>query len=654
METDKLIALLQHGVAMHRNGRTVEAAAAYAEALRISPGNPDALNLLGVAKSALGLASEAAALIRQAIAASPSTAAYHVNLGKTLADSGDLDGATTAYQQASRLAPDSAFVAYNLGVTLGDTGRRQDAVAALKRATELDPVFAAAWFALGTTHRDAENIPAAIEAYRHVLALEPRHTRAAFNLANALRDAGNIEAAKAAYDQVISLDPANAGAHVNLANLVLAAGKIGEALQGYRRALDIDPSHAVAHSNLIFALDHDTQATVAEQQAERTRWFERHGRGLTMPAPAGRSREPSRRLRLGYVGDFRPHSASRCFGPILRAHDRDRFDVVCYSTSRSERDVLPELRAIASSWHHVTALGDEALAERIRADGIDILVDLCGHAEGNRLLAFLRKPAPIQVTAWGHATGTGIPSIDYFMADPVAVPTSERALFAETIWDLPCVIVCDPPKGLPPPIRRPIPGSSSVTFGCLNRASKISPQVWTAWARILTAIPDARLLLKDWQFNLPEQRDRVSAHLHERGVPLERLILLGGTSHQEHLAAYNSIDIALDPFPLGGGISTTEALWMGVPVVACRGRTVAGRMSASVLTALGLSDWIAEDEEQYVGLAIRRAGDPAGLIRLSAELRQRMAGAPVGNASLYTRAVETAYREMWRRWCANP
>ncbi len=653
MDADKLIAILQRGVAMHRDGKTVEAAAAYAEALRISPGNPDALNLLGVAKGALGLASEAAALIRQAIAASPSNAAYYVNLGKALADGGDLDGATAAYQQAAQLAPENPLVAYNLGVTLKEAGSLGDAVSALRRATELDRGFVEAWFALGTTCRANEDVAAAIEAYRHLLSLEPRHTRAAFNLANALRDAGNVDAAIVTYNQVIALDPANAGAHVNLANLLLAAGRIGDALTEYRRALTIDPTLAIAHSNLIFALDHDATATVTEQQAERTRWFERHGRGLAMSVSAECSREPSRRLRLGYVGDFRPHSASRCFGPILRAHDRNQFDVVCYSTSRSERDILPELRAAASTWHHVTPLSDETLAERIRADEVDILIDLCGHAEGNRLVTFARKPAPIQVTAWGHATGTGLSTMDYFLADPVAVPQSERTLFAESIWDLPCAIVCDPPDRLPPLVPRPV-GYSQLTFGCLNRASKISSQVWATWARILGAIPGSRLLLKDWQFNLPEQRDRASAYLRQFGVSPERLTLLGGTTHQEHLSAYNMIDIALDPFPLGGGISTAEALWMGVPVVACRGKTVAGRMSASVLTALGLSDWIAEDKEQYVILALRRARDTAGLARLSAELRQRLAAAPVGSAALYTRAVEAAYREMWRRWCANP
>ena len=364
--------------------------------------------------------------------------------------------------------------------------------------------------------------------------------------------------------------------------------------------------------------------------------------------------DPERRLRIGYVSaDFRRHSAYSVFGPVLEHHDHENFEVVCYSGVKREDDITRRVREAADRWHPVLRLSDAALAEQIRAERIDILVDLSGHTEGNRLLVFARKPAPVQVTAWGHATGTGVDAIDYFFADPVLVPLTERALFAEEVFDLPCFLCYAPPQYLPEINALPALAGAPFTFGCINRVEKISAPVMALWARILEAVPHSRLLLKPVDLDDPEVRQRLLERLQAAGVGPERVRLMGFTAHGEHLKIYHEVDLGLDAFPQNGGVSTAEALWMGVPVVALNGETLNGRNSASILSTLDMPEWIARSEEEYVRIALAAARDPGGLAQTRSTLRARVAGSVFGDASRYTRAVERAYRSIWRRWCAG-
>jgi len=335
----------------------------------------------------------------------------------------------------------------------------------------------------------------------------------------------------------------------------------------------------------------------------------------------------------------------------LRNHDHAAFEVVCYSGVASGDAVTREIISRTDEWRPIHALSDEAVAAQIRADRIDILVDLSGHTAGNRLLVFARKPAPVQVTAWGHATGTGLPAMDYLFSDPVVVPEAVRPLFAEAIYDLPCFIPYQPFTEAPP-ISEPLANSRGfVTFGCLNRLSKVSPATFRLWAHILHAVSGSRLLLKDRALDDPAQHARVHDALAQHDIGPGRIELRGASSWGQHLATFNEVDIALDPFPQNGGISTWEALWMGVPVVAKLGNSVPSRLSAAILAGIGLADWVADGEDEYLALAIRKSSDIATLARLRKELRVCIMASAAGNPRSYTRAVEDAYRTMWRRWC---
>jgi predicted O-linked N-acetylglucosamine transferase (SPINDLY family) len=301
-------------------------------------------------------------------------------------------------------------------------------------------------------------------------------------------------------------------------------------------------------------------------------------------------------------------------------------------------------------WRQTTSLSDEAMDAQIRADGVDILIDLSGHTVGNRMLVFARKPAPIQVSGWGHGGGTGLPTVDYLFADPVAIPAAVRPYFAEEIYDLPCHIAFEAPSYTPPVVDLPALSRGSLTFGCLNRYPKVTPAVERLWARILLAVPSSRLLLKSGMFDDPKGRRKVLETFARLGIEEARLELRGSTSRRDHLAAFGHADITLDPFPQNGGISTLESLWMGAPVVAKLGNALGSRASGAILHALGLQDWVAQDDEEYLAVAVRKAADIRALARFRTDIRSRIMASPAGNPDLYTLAVESAYRTMWRRW----
>jgi len=280
-------------------------------------------------------------------------------------------------------------------------------------------------------------------------------------------------------------------------------------------------------------------------------------------------------------------------------------------------------------------------------------VDLSGHSAGNRLLVFARKPAPIQITGWGYGSSTGMRAMDVFFTDAVLVPPEDKRYFTEEVRYQSSAWACYAIEPFPEVNALPALSDGVITFGSFNRLAKVSEQAYGAWAEVLLALPGSRLMLKTAELDDGVNRERVAGHFTQAGVASQRVIMLGKTPWNEHVQAYNRIDLALDPFPHGGGITTLEGLMMGVPVITLRWPTIAGRASASILTALGLSDWIAETPEAYVELAVRKASD----LRSLAALRGRLRGivtSVLGDQQAHVRSVEAEYRQLWQRWCASP
>jgi predicted O-linked N-acetylglucosamine transferase (SPINDLY family) len=337
---------------------------------------------------------------------------------------------------------------------------------------------------------------------------------------------------------------------------------------------------------------------------------------------------------------------------MLRDYDRGNFEVVCYSSS-CERDVVTEeCRSLVDRWVDASQLSDEELADRIQADGVDILVDLSGHSDGNRLGVFAAKPAPVQATGWGHGTGTGLSTMDYMFADKVTIPEAVRPLFAEKIYDLPCLITTEP---LPETHATPLPmlRNGYVTFGVFNRIEKISDRALAVWSRLLQAVPGSVIMIKHGALGDALVRDTLIARFVAEGVAEDRIRCLGPTSRLDHLAMFAEVDISLDPFPQNGGVSTWESLQAGVPVVAKLGAGCSSRAGGAIVKAVGLHDWVADDDEGYLAIAQAYAARPNELAALRAQLPDMVNSSEAGNCKIYVRRVEEAYRRFWRDYCAS-
>jgi protein O-GlcNAc transferase len=504
-------------------------------------------------------------------------------------------------------------------------------------------------------HHRAGRLQDALALYQQVLEGDPDHADALHLAGVVAAQLGDQSTAIGLIEEAISVNPGVADFHSNLGIALRGLGRLDEALASFRQALALNPRLVEAHSNLIFTLDLDPRADRAVRLAARREWDALHARPLAsriLPHP--NDPNPDRRLRVGYVSaDFYQHSVATAVWPIIAAHDRGAVEITCYAHVARPDEVTARFQAVADRWRPIFGMPDEEVAALVRQDQIDILVDLAGHTRAHQLLVFARKPAPVQVTAWGYATSTGLSTIDYFFADPVVVPPAARPYFAEEIFDLPCVLCFEPPAAAPEVAPPPALAGQPITFGCFNTPRKVSTETLELWGRLLEAMPQARLMLKYGGYEDPGTQARVRETLERCGIAAERVLLQGRTSHVEHLRAYGAVDVALDPLHHGGGVTTLEAAWMGVPTVTLLGEHISGRVSASILTALGLADWIAERPEEYVALAQRHAADVATLAALRSALRARMAASAICDNVAYCRAVEAAYRTIWRRWCAT-
>jgi predicted O-linked N-acetylglucosamine transferase (SPINDLY family) len=681
---------LARAQALHQRGFIADAQALCREILQKVPRHFDALHLLAIAEYQNGRYEEADRLLRLALSIEPRSVAALSNRGVVLHELKRFDEALACYDKAVAIKPDCAEALSNGANALAQLERFEQAVARYDQALAARPGYAEAYSNRANALYHLRRFEEALASCDKALAHKPRDADALSNRGNALVELGRSDEALASYDAALAIDPGLSTAWVGRGNVLLKLHRHGEALAAYQKALDakpdnlnamvqlahfheiegrideaiacydralaIKPDFADAISKRIFALDFAPRAGIEEQQAARKYWWRQIGAKLTEKSPFRHDNDPDpgRRIVVGYVSaDFRRHSAAVAFWPVLQNHDKTQFEIVCYSCSIAEDEKTAGFRRIADKWVDASQWSDQILADRVHADKIDILVDLSGHSAGNRLGTFARKPAPVQVTAWGHATGTGLPTVDYLFCDSVTMPQRDRHLFAEKLYDLPCIITTEPPPPGLRPAEPPVLSAGYVTFGAFNRVTKVSDDAVAVWARILERVPRSRLLMKDGALNEEALRavlrDRFAGH----GLAADRIDFLGYTPREQHLAAFANVDICLDPFPQNGGVSTWEALHMGVPVVAKLGDVPASRLSGAILSSLGMADWVAESTEEYVSIAATRASMPDALRTLRRALAATIAQSASGNGVLYTRAVEQGYRTMWEDYCRN-
>jgi protein O-GlcNAc transferase len=602
-----------------------------------------------------GRVAEAEHIARQALALDPRNVDCLYLLGVIAELSGQVQDALALFEHVLALEPGFAPAQASRAAALMVLGRPDESAASARQAIALDPQQIHGWYVLGNALGALGDWTGAEDAYRRALAIDPGFHEAGNNLGQALRRQGRLDDAIVVYDRARDQAPDAAYISYNMGVVIQMSGQPAKALPHYRRALELQPDHVEAHSNVLLAMNHlpdfSPQVLLDEHRAfdaQQTRRF--------MPAgPAwANTKAAERRLRIGYVsGDFRIHPVGSYLVGPLEQRDREAFEVYCYSASDQQDAVTARIAQASDHWRDISTMSDDQAAGMVRDDRIDILVDLSGHTDKNRPLLFARRPAPVQASWLGYPGTTGMSAIDYLVMDACALPPGADWV-VESVVRLPHGRFCySPPPYTPqvaPASARP---DGEVVFGSFNNLGKIGPDVVRLWARVLDAVPGSRLLLKWRTFDQPKVRERLSEAFAAAGVGPERLELRRDSPHAKMFGEYADMDIALDPFPFCGGLTSSEALWMGVPVVTLPLDRIASRQTLAFLHGLGLDDLAARSQDDYLRIAVALAADPGRRAELRQSLRPRMAAAPMNDPKAVARALDAAYRQMWRRWCAG-
>ena len=644
---------LHRAEADHLAGRWAEAEQGYRTVLARDPGNQAALHGLAIATCQAGKYEAAITLIEQALRATPNDSGMHNTLAVAFWKLGRQADAIASWRRTLALDPRLVAALVNLAIGLNARGESAEAAALYEQALAIEPDSVLALHNLAVFRLSEGRAPEAIALCERALTRQRDATTLA-TLGTALRREGRLTDALAAFDEAIRLDPARSLTYVGRASLVRSMRKPEEALALCRRAVALDRDSVRATDALLFTLLFVPDLEPSEYLAEHVRWDASHGLSWArLRVPHTNDPDPARPLRIGYVSpDFRDHAVAQFVEPLLAGHDRAEYTVIGYSSVVRPDDVTRRLAGLADAWRDIGTMGDDDVAALIRADRIDVLVDLACHTGGNRLPVFARKPAPVQISH--NVTPSGVSAMDYLIADAHLAPDLPPGVLAETIIRLPRFFTCyAPPVDAPPPARPPALSRGFVTFGSFNNLATVNDKVVALWAEVLRAVPGARLALKSASaVDRATYADIVAAFAtHGLGDRIDCLDRTAGRT--EHLAQYAQIDIALDPFPFNGHTTTCEALWMGVPVVTLAGRLFADRVGVSMLDAIELPELVATTPEEYVRLAVELASDVERLDTVRGVLRDHVARSSLCDAPGYLRTLETAYREAWRRWCAG-
>ncbi|BAC49716.1 blr4451 [Bradyrhizobium diazoefficiens USDA 110] len=683
---DHVDALHLLGMCAHDGRRLEEARELLERVIALDPRLHDAHNNLATVHFDLGNFEEARRCQERAIALKPNFVVALTNLGNTLMHLGQYEQALELHERAIKIKPDYADAFCNRGmveIVLGQIMRakesfdrallfqprhaeaivgssmvsmelrhHEEAAAKLATALAIKPGSPRILAQRGRLSYELQRLEPALADFEAALAISPKLELALRGKAQACLVMGKTAQAMAAATALIEQNPRS---EVGLALMGFSHSNQGEmdaAIEYLDRALAIRPDYGDAIRGKIFLQDYRAEADFALQQAVRRDWWDLIGSKLPRRTLPKRPLDPDKQIVVGYVAaEFRQHSAGLTLLPVLRHHDHANFKIICYYSWPGADEYTAMFKSLADVWVDAWDLSDDELADRIQADNVDILIDVSGHTTGNRLQVFARKPAPIQATGFGHATGTGMQTMDYVLADPVFIPPSVRHLFPEKIHDLPCLITMEPVSDLQPS-ELPMLRNGYVTFGVFNRIYKISDDAIRVWSRIMREVPGSKIVLKHGLLDDPLLRDSLIARFVAQGIAEENITCLGTTSRNDHLMAFDKIDISLDTFPQNGGISTWESLYKGVPVVAKLGIGASSRAGASIVAAVGLGDWVAEDDDGYVEIARKFASQPDYLAKLRAGLPAQIAASPAGNVEIYTRELEAGYRQFWRDYCA--
>ncbi len=626
-----------------RAGRMAEAETLCRQVLEGSPQDADAWHLLGLIALQSAQASVAVTLIERSLAIRPDVAAHYSNLGLALEQCGRSREAVAAHRRAIQLDPNSGIAHYNWGEFLQHVGMLDRAMEAYAAATRLHGTEAQSHSSLGAILARLGRLDDAVKEFRRALEIEPGNVLALRNLGTALTDMGLVDEAIEMCRRALESQ-----------RVEFECGNPGQGTKGYiARQREI---MAHLHSLILFRLPFSPKVTGRQILEESQEWNRLYAEPLREEGvPHENHRSLNRELRIGFVSaDFRTHVVGCNLLPLFEYRDQSKLEFFCYSDVTQRDAITREYEMYCDQWHtwrDIVGLSDEAVAEKIHADRIDILVELSMHTPGHRLLVFARKPAPIQVTYLGYCGTTGLDAIDFRLSDPYLDPEADdEGCYSERTVRLPRSYWCYRPFGDAPEVSAlPALANGHVTFGCLNHFAKVSPLALDLWLEILQAVPGSRLLLNA---PLGSCRERVVARANQVNVSADRIEFVEKQPWMEYMQTYGRIDIALDPFPFGGGITTCDTLWMGAPVVTLCGDTAVGGRGSSILSNAGFPEWIAHSATEYVTIARNLADSWAWLCTVRENLRDRMEASPLRDGPGFAREMGQLFRDFWRNWCA--
>jgi protein O-GlcNAc transferase len=692
MFSSPIDSLLRTAQQYHQAGKLREAEQTYRQVLQHQPNHPRALFMLGAISHQAGNIPAALDWLAKAEKADPTFAETSFLIGVVHHQRGELDATTVYYRKAVSLQSNHIRALNNLGRVLLDAGQITEGTELLRKVLALAPQHASAHSNLGDALRLTRDFDAAIAAYQRAIAIQPNLAEAHGNLGAALAEKGQPTQGIASLNRAISINPKLSSAHYNLAkalqetnqfdeairhcqlfielrpdyadghnllgSLLGISGKMPEAIESQRRAIALKPNQHGSASNLLLSFHYLQDVDPPAIFQAHLDWATRYANPLSPTiAPHPNDRDPNRKLRIGYISpNFNQHSVAYFLESVLAAHDRSAVEIFCYADLIRPDAVTTRFQALADHWREITGLSDAAVAEKIRNDSIDVLIDLAGHTADNRMIVFAMKPALVQFTWLGYPDTTGLSTIEYRITDTIADPPGRtETLHTEKLVRLEggCWAYT-PPADAPAVGPLPALANGFITFGSFNNLPKVTPKVIQTWANILMAAPDSRLLIKAMGLTGKAGQDYIRKQITRHGVDHARLDLLGWMPRtSSHLELYNRVDIALDPFPYNGTTTTVEAIWMGVPVVALAGQTHTSRVGVSMLTHVGLTDWIAGNPDEYVNLAKAKAADIVALSQLRNNLRWQLQSSQICDGSRLARQLESAYRAGWIHWLAS-
>ena len=613
----------------------------------------DALIAEGNKAENSGNLREACEQYRKAVLTAPGYAKAHLNLGIGLEAAGDIDAAIRSYEAALALDPGDPYANYDLGKLLCARGDLERAEPLIRAALDRRPEFPEAQIVLSNLHESRGDLAAALSTLESALKQRPDWAEVLFNYSGVLWKLRRLSEAETALRRAIAIDPGLVPAYGLLGNVLRRQARIPEALEVLSAARKLDPGRLDIESNELFMLtcwdEISTEALFVRHKDFGARLERAIARRFE---PFGNSRDPERRLRVGYVsGDFNFHPVAFFTIPLFKRHDRSACEIFCYWTGDTVDDFTRQVQTHADVWRDVASMSDAGLAETINRDAIDILVDLSGHSGFFRLAVFAQQPAPVQVTWLGYLCTTGMTRIQYRFCDRHTDPPGMTDRFhTETLVRLPNTQWCYRPVvsidcSEAPPLKR----NGFITFGSFSNVLKLSPTSRRLWVEILTRLPDSRIAFA----GVPQGpiRDGLIRDFEKAGIAAGRIATLPRMGYADYLRSFNDVDVSLDTTPYSGGTTTCDALWMGVPVITVAGTRSISRSTTSILATLGLSDWIATSPEDYVRLAVRCTEDRESIAELRRTLRGRMRASPLVDELQFARDVEDAYRRMWRAWC---